>query len=106
MNEYGDNGIIQAKHDDLPVPHEFASDAAKHRAIMFMAFINVGVTIALGSLTIWHFKLIKRGETSIEYYINASETKRLSAQGKLYTNPYNFGSKKNIMLFLGLVRGR
>lgn len=42
MNEYGDNGFEPALHDILPVPHEFASNAAKHRAILFMAFINVG----------------------------------------------------------------
>lgn len=41
MNEYGDDGIIQAIHDDLPIPHELTSNAAKHRAIIFMAFICV-----------------------------------------------------------------
>lgn len=41
MNEYGDDGIIQAIHDDLPIPHELTSNAAKHRAIVFMAFICV-----------------------------------------------------------------
>lgn len=66
----------------------------------------IAVTIALGSLTIWHGKLIRRGETSIEYHINMSETKRLAALGKTYTNPYNFGPRKNFMLFLGLVKGR
>lgn len=42
MNEYGSEGIIPAQHNDLPVPHEFSNNAAKHRAIIFMAFINVG----------------------------------------------------------------
>lgn len=129
MNEYGDNGIEPALHDDLPVPHEFASNAAKHRAILFMAFINVGklprrksqtrsqfltsnqplfpaVAIALGSLTIWHLKLIRRGETSIEAHINKSETRRLNALGKQYVNPYDFGARRNLNTFLGLVRGR
>lgn len=64
------------------------------------------VTMALGSLTIWHIRLIRRGETSIEAHINQSETKRLAALGKTYINPYNFGSKQNFLLFLGLVRRR
>lgn len=129
MNEYGiDEGISQAIHDDLPIPHELTSNIAKHRAIIFMAFICVckflgilfllekriqpnlllttAVTIALGSLTIWHVKLIKRGETSIESHINMSETKRLAALGKIYSNPYDFGPRKNVLLFLGLVRKR
>lgn len=62
--------------------------------------------IALGLLTMWHIKLIYRGETSIEAHINAKETKRLAAQGRIYRNPYNFGPKKNFQLFLGLVDGR
>lgn len=71
-----------------------------------MHSLNLAVTIALGSLTIWHVKLIKRGETSIESHINMSETKRLAALGKIYTNPYDFGPRKNLLLFLGLVRKR
>lgn len=42
MNEYGNEGIEAAEHYGLPVPHEFSSNAAKHRAILFMAFICVG----------------------------------------------------------------
>lgn len=42
MNEYGNEGLLPARHDDLPVPHEFSNNVAKHRAIIFMAFINVG----------------------------------------------------------------
>lgn len=69
-------------------------------------FCIVAVAIALGSLTIWHYRLIRNGETSIEAHINASETKRLAAMGKCYSNPYNFGTRKNLRLFLGLVRRR
>lgn len=62
--------------------------------------------IALGLLTLWHAKLIYRGETSIEAHINAKEAKRLAKMGKHYQNPYDFGPKKNFQLFLGLVNGR
>lgn len=62
--------------------------------------------IALGLLTVWHGKLIYRGESSIEAHINASETKRLANKGKKFQNPYNFGPKKNFQLFLGLTHGR
>lgn len=62
--------------------------------------------IALGALAIWHSRLISRGETSIEGNINKTETKRYALQNKIYINPYNFGKKKNWILFLGLVDGR
>lgn len=101
------------------------------RSLIFMAFINVGkynnnnivvcqeymnreknnisisaVVIALGWLIIWHYKLIKRGETSIEAHTNRTEAKRMALAGVTFQNPYNFGPKKNLELFFGLVDGR
>lgn len=127
MNEYNDV-ILPAKHDLEPTNSD-ADALTRKRALIFMALINVGeywallltlqanvlieylfcfkaVVIALGTLTIWHAKLIRRGETSIEAHINASETKRLAADGKSYVNPYDFGPKRNFQLFLGLTNGR
>lgn len=78
----------------------------KVTCLIFMALICSGVFVALGALAIWHARLISRGETSIEGNINKTETKRYALQNKIYTNPYNFGRKKNWQLFLGLVEGR
>ncbi|XP_018330340.1 palmitoyltransferase ZDHHC16 isoform X2 [Agrilus planipennis] len=78
----------------------------RRRAIIYMALINSGVFVALGGLAMWHSKLIGRGETSIEANINKTESERHAKLGKTYINPYNFGKKKNWMLFLGLVQGR
>lgn len=69
-------------------------------------FTILAVVIALGLLTMWHAKLIYCGETSIEAHINAKEKKRLTAKGRLFQNPYDFGPKKNFQLFLGLINGR
>lgn len=104
MNEYGDR--LSPIDHDLPVPTILEGSAAKYRAILFAAIINIAVVFALGTLTVWHFRLINRGETSVESHINASETKRYKALNKTYVNPYNFGQRKNWRLFLGLVRGR
>jgi palmitoyltransferase len=41
------------------------------------------VLIALGSLTLWHARLISRGETSIEANINKAEKKRLAEKNKV-----------------------
>lgn len=67
---------------------------------------TIAVVIALGWLVSWHFKLIKLGETSIEAHTNRAETKRMALAGVKFQNPYNFGSKKNLELFFGLVDGR
>ncbi|XP_063928929.1 palmitoyltransferase ZDHHC16 isoform X2 [Zophobas morio] len=78
----------------------------RRRAIIYMALINSGVFVALGVLAIWHSRLIGKGETSIEGNINKAETQRLAEIGRIYINPYNFGTKKNWRIFLGLVQGR
>lgn len=105
MNFYS-NDNVEPTEDVLKAKELNIWHSYQRQAIIFMAFINVGVVIALGILTIWHAKLIYCGETSIEAHINASETKRLSSQGKLYQNPYDFGPVKNFQLFLGLSDGR
>ncbi|XP_046387170.1 palmitoyltransferase ZDHHC16A isoform X2 [Ischnura elegans] len=78
----------------------------KQTAIIYAALISTAVLMALGSLSIWHGRLITNGETSIEAHINRAETKRLAAENRIYRNPYNFGPRKNWRLFLGLVGGR
>jgi hypothetical protein len=50
---------------------------------MIKTFLRSGVLIALGSLTLWHARLISRGETSIEANINKAETKRLAEKNKV-----------------------
>lgn len=106
-NEYDDILLPPAVHN-LPTPVEDPETASptRRRALWFMAITNVAVVIALGSLCTWHAKLITRGETSVEAHINEAERKRLLQQKRIYINPYNFGTKKNWKLFLGLVRGR
>jgi len=51
--------------------------------LWFETFPVPGVLIALGSLTLWHARLISRGETSIEANINKAETKRLAEKNKV-----------------------
>lgn len=103
--EYDEEFLRPAKHG-LPTPSHNNTSQGRKKALVFMAVINVAVVISLGSLSICHAKLVTNGETSIEAYINASETKRLSKENKIYINPYSFGAKKNWKLFLGLVKGR
>ncbi|XP_070539848.1 palmitoyltransferase ZDHHC16-like isoform X2 [Ptychodera flava] len=73
-----------------------------HNSILLEFFLCSGVVVALGALTLWHIRLITRGETSIEAHINRSETARLKKLGLVYKNPYNFGPLENWRKFLGL----
>lgn len=53
------------------------------KSLWYETFLVPGVLIALGSLTLWHARLISRGETSIEANINKAETKRLAEKNKV-----------------------
>ncbi|GAB1600488.1 palmitoyltransferase ZDHHC16-like [Argonauta hians] len=81
-------------------------DQIYHHSIIFVFFLGSGVVVALGILSLWHARLISRGETSIEYHINKNEKKRLKKLGQTYVNPYDFGFIQNWKLFLGLTEGR
>ncbi|KAH8332480.1 hypothetical protein KR074_003833 [Drosophila pseudoananassae] len=106
-NEYDDFMMPPAVHNlPTPIVDTDAPSPGRRRVLWFMAFTNAAVVIALGTLCTWHAKLITRGETSVESHINEAERKRLLQQQRIYINPYNFGTKKNWKLFLGLVRGR
>lgn len=87
-------------------PNEVFSVFSRHSLIWFEAFITTGCFLFLGGLTLWHGRLINRGETSIEAHINESERKRLKKKGKVYRNPYDFSPWHNWCLFLGMIDGR
>ncbi|KAM9612174.1 palmitoyltransferase ZDHHC16 isoform 9-T9 [Morphnus guianensis] len=55
-----------------------------------------------GSFAVWHAALITRGETSIERHINKKERQRLQKKGKVFRNPYSYGSWDNWKVFLGV----
>jgi len=79
---------------------------SRRSLILFQALVTTGCFVVLGGLTVWHAKLISKGETSIEAHINRSETRRLRLQGKTYKNPYDFSPWHNWCLFLGMIDGR
>ncbi|XP_030842045.1 palmitoyltransferase ZDHHC16 isoform X2 [Strongylocentrotus purpuratus] len=78
------------------------SESMHHKAVVYEFFVCSGVTIALGGLSIWHARLVSRGETSIEKHINDEERKRLSKLKIVYKNPYDFGVRKNWEILLGI----
>lgn len=80
-------------------------DYIYHTCLVYAALLCLGVFLAIGALTMWHARLITRGETSVEAHINKKERERLAKEGKIYKNPYNFGPKRNWILFLGLTDG-
>ena len=69
--------------------------------IFYEAFMSTACFLSLGGLCLWHARLISAGQTSIEAHINRSEERRQAEVGRIYQNPYNFGTLHNWYLFLG-----
>ncbi|KAK2572587.1 Palmitoyltransferase ZDHHC16 [Acropora cervicornis] len=101
--------IKHLMHDGLNVYFPSSGDShlqLERRCILFVFMLCSAVSFALGILTAWHCRLISYGETSIEWYINVEDAKKLRKQGLVFKNPYNFGVLSNWRMLLGLVDGR
>ncbi|XP_068160956.1 palmitoyltransferase ZDHHC16B isoform X2 [Antennarius striatus] len=96
-------GAIERYYQTPPPKDTFAGTIA-HKCVIFLWVLTSSVAVALGGLTVWHFLLISRGETSVERHINRKETKRLRAKGKVFRNPYHHGRINNWKLLFGVER--
>ncbi len=56
--------------DDHEPPRETFDLFSNRSMIIFQTIVVTGCFLVLGGLTIWHAKLISKGETSIEAHIN------------------------------------
>ena len=66
-----------------PLPQKMNSVISYHSLIMFEFLLCSTACLALLGLVVWHFRLISKGETSIEMYSNLSEKARLKALGQV-----------------------
>ncbi|XP_010138180.1 PREDICTED: probable palmitoyltransferase ZDHHC16 [Buceros rhinoceros silvestris] len=85
-----------------PPPTFSFRQRAFHKSVVYLWVLCSSVALALGALTLWHAALITRGETSIERHINKKEKQRLQKKGKVFRNPYSYGSWDNWKVFLGV----
>uniref|UniRef100_A0A1A8K0J8 Palmitoyltransferase n=1 Tax=Nothobranchius kuhntae TaxID=321403 RepID=A0A1A8K0J8_NOTKU len=85
-----------------PPPDYSFSDSTAHKCIIFLWVLTSSVAVALGGLTLWHARLINKGETSVERHINNKEAKRLKEMGKVFRSPYHHGRTNNWKLLFGV----
>ncbi|MED6256866.1 Palmitoyltransferase zdhhc16b [Ataeniobius toweri] len=83
-------------------PDHSPRESVAYKCIIFLWVLTSSVAVALGGLTLWHAKLISRGETSVERHINRKEARRLQEKGKVFRNPYHHGRLNNWKLFFGV----
>ena len=94
---WGDGGLnLEVKYPNLNI-----GVFSRKSLVFYEAFMSSACFLSLGGLCLWHARLISAGQTSIEAHINRSEERRLAQLGRIYHNPYNFGTLHNWYLFLG-----
>ena len=94
---WGDGGLnLEMKYPNLNI-----GVFSRKSLVFYEAFMSTACFLSLGGLCLWHARLISAGQTSIEAHINRSEERRLAQLGRIYHNPYNFGTLHNWYLFLG-----
>ncbi|XP_063049113.1 palmitoyltransferase ZDHHC16B [Engraulis encrasicolus] len=85
-----------------PAPDFTFAEKLSHKSLVYLWVLTSSVAVALGGLTLWHWLLIMRGETSVERHIHKKETRRLQEQGKVFRNPYHFGRLNNLKILFGV----
>ncbi|XP_037547511.1 palmitoyltransferase ZDHHC16B [Nematolebias whitei] len=93
---------MNESYNQTPPPDHSFRESTAHKCIIFLWVLTSSVAVALGGLTVWHARLINRGETSVERHINRKETKRLRETGKVFRNPHHHGKIKNWEIFFGV----
>ena len=64
-------------------------------ATLIHFLFHLGILLALGSLVIWHIRMISRGETTIENLSNKTEREVCKRDGKVIVRV----KKKKVLLF-------
>merc|ERR1712216_907134 len=69
--------------------------------IVFTFVICLSVGIAVLVLLSWHVYLILTAQTTIEFYGNRTSKRHARTRGKLFTNPYDQGTRANWEAVMG-----
>jgi palmitoyltransferase len=69
---------------------------------LFLFIVAVTACLVLFGFTLWHFWLISRSETTIEFHTNSTERKRLKETNEIFINRFDLGFILNWKMFLGL----
>ncbi|CAF0877522.1 unnamed protein product [Didymodactylos carnosus] len=77
------------------------TNPSMHFTMLYLFIVCVSACFVLFFFTLWHFWLVSRAETTIEYHINSTERARLKLLKLKFQNPYSLGFKTNWQLFLG-----
>ena len=78
------------------------SNQSSSFTFLFLFIVAITACVVLCGFTLWHFWLVSRAETTIEFHINGTERKRLKESKQRFVNPYDLGFVLNWKMFLGI----
>lgn len=82
------------------MPH--ITDTSNAFMMLFLFFVAVTASFILCGFTVWHFFLVSTAQTTIDFYMNSEEKKRLKKTKQIFINPYDLGFALNWKMFLGI----
>lgn len=91
------------RRQGMPSPRRPRNKKARS-AVMFTFVLALSVGIAVSILFFWHVFLLLTGQTTIEFYGNATLRHRAKARGFVYRNPYDQGYRRNFQSVFGSKR--
>lgn len=66
-----------------------------HDALIYSFTIGLSAACSVGLLLGWHAYLVSSNQTTIEFYINMEERADAKDEGRVFTNPFDKGWRKN-----------
>ncbi|CAD6581183.1 MAG: hypothetical protein CYPHOPRED_001508 [Cyphobasidiales sp. Tagirdzhanova-0007] len=69
---------------------------------MLVWILSISMAFALAVMSIWQLWLIASNETSVEANDNAYYRKLAKLKHRAFLNPYDLGSRENLLLFFNL----
>lgn len=70
-------------------------------AVSFTFIISISVGMAITMLFGWHVYLVLSGQTTIEFYGNRSQARKMRHRGAMFINPYDYGRTENFRHIFG-----
>jgi palmitoyltransferase len=80
----------------------YVTNPSMYYTFLFLFIVALTACVVLFGFTAWHFWLISRSETTIEFHVNSTERKRLQEIKEIFINPYDLGFILNWKMFLGV----
>ncbi|KAJ3268915.1 hypothetical protein HDU76_011357, partial [Blyttiomyces sp. JEL0837] len=84
---------------DVPIPNLVSRQSL---LFLFVFLVDTSVCISVGAIAIWNFYMLSTAQTTVEYYQNRYAAAIARSRGDTFTNEFDIGTKRNIMIHFNI----